>query len=485
MVSPRDLDQIVASRLGTTLMGKYRLDSVLGYGGMAAVYAATHRNSKRVAVKILHQELRANSSARLHFQREGYAANRVAHRGVVRVDDDDVTDDGTFFIVMELLEGMRVEQLRKNHGGRLPLDAAVSIGEQLLDVLRAAHDKNVIHRDIKPANLFLLSDGSLKVLDFGIARIRDETQSAEAQTTMGGFFGTPGFMAPEQAAGRSHLVDGRTDLWAVAATLFHLLTGEFVHSAQSAQELVICSARDAPRPLETLLPDLPPALARVVNRGLAFDKTQRWPSAREMRDALLRAHREAFDRAPEPVTESRWWPACSDAGGAMVPTSSLSSAPAGESLPNPLVRRITSGANATRLWRRDLGLTLVAVVSIGGAAWGLKRVALPMPLRGALTGAMAGPILEPVGPRELGPLEVIPRAVPPAPTLDDAGTGPSPTPPSSAALHGPRQPPAPIGRTPTPPAPAPRAPDLPVDACLVPTTMDDAGIKHPKAGCYE
>jgi serine/threonine-protein kinase len=484
MVLPRDLDQVVASRLGTTLMGKYRLDSVLGYGGMAAVYAATHRNSKRVAVKILHQELRANSSARLHFQREGYAANRVAHRGVVRVDDDDVTEDGTFFIVMELLEGIRVEKLRQNYGGRLPVDAAVSIGDQLLDVLGAAHDRNVIHRDIKPANLFLLSDGSLKVLDFGIARIRDASLSADPQTTVGGFFGSPGFMAPEQARGHSELVDGRTDLWAAAATLFHLLTGEFVHPGRSPQELLIGAARDAPRALEALLPDLPPALAQVVNRGLAMDRAQRWSSAREMRDALLQAHRAAFGRTPEPVVESLWRPAWPGAGGATPPTASLAaSAPVGESLPNPLVRRITSGANARRPWGRDLGLAFVAAVSIVGAGWGLKRAARPPPSIAIPTNTTVRPVPAPVSLDEHpGGNEASLVAEPPKPARADAGAAPSPSPPASTPAP-PRAHPALASVPPRTLLQAHPAQDT-QDKCQVPTYVDDAGIKRPKDGCY-
>src|SRR5271170_7184019 len=119
MIVPHDLASRIQARVGTTLSEKYRLESVLGIGGMAAVYAATHRNAKRVAVKILHPELGSNATIRAYFQREGYAANIVAHKGVVRVDDDEETEDGTVFLVMELLDGIGIETLRVRQGGKL------------------------------------------------------------------------------------------------------------------------------------------------------------------------------------------------------------------------------------------------------------------------------------------------------------------------------------------------------------------------------
>ncbi len=170
MLDPSDLAMRAQARVGSTLHGKYRIDSVLGIGGMGVVYAATHRNTKRFAVKMLHAELSHNADIRTRFLREGYAANSVGHPGTVSVLDDDVAEDGAAFLVMELLDGAGVEDLCEKYRGRLPVRASVVIVEQLLDVLASAHVRGIVHRDIKPANIFLTRDGTLKVLDFGMRR---------------------------------------------------------------------------------------------------------------------------------------------------------------------------------------------------------------------------------------------------------------------------------------------------------------------------
>src|SRR5262252_4700128 len=184
-------------RLGSILKDKYRLDRILGVGGMAVVYAATHRNRRSFAIKMLHTQLSFIDELRVRFQREGYLANTVEHPGTVAVLDDDVGADGAAFLVMELLEGMGVDGLVEKNGGKLPPREALALVYQLLDVLAAAHAKGIIHRDIKPANLFLDRTGQLKVLDFGIARLRDTTSSHLATGT-GAQLGTPAFMSPEQ-----------------------------------------------------------------------------------------------------------------------------------------------------------------------------------------------------------------------------------------------------------------------------------------------
>jgi len=273
-------------RIGVLLQDKWRLESLLGVGGMAAVYAATHRNGKRVAVKMLHEEFSHDEEVRTRFLQEGYAANIIQHEGAVSVLDDDLAPDGSAFLVMELLEGETVDQRWERHGRRLPLEEALSIADQLLDVLAAAHVKNIVHRDVKPENLFITKQGILKVLDFGIAKVFERTEARRTSTQVGMVMGTPAFMAPEQARARWDEVDGRTDLWAVGATLFTTLTGRHVHEATSNQEQLIMSATTPAPPLRTIVAGVPVAVASVIDRALAFDRALRWPDASSMQRAI-------------------------------------------------------------------------------------------------------------------------------------------------------------------------------------------------------
>ena len=155
-----------AARVGSVIKDKWTLDRLIGVGGMAAVYAATHRNKKRAAIKMLHAELSLDSVMKERFLREGYAANSVGQRGAVEVDDDDVTEDGCAFIVMELLDGETLDTRWERKDQRLPPQEVLSLMDQLLETLAAAHAKGIVHRDIKPENLFLTRDGVVKVLDF-------------------------------------------------------------------------------------------------------------------------------------------------------------------------------------------------------------------------------------------------------------------------------------------------------------------------------
>jgi eukaryotic-like serine/threonine-protein kinase len=289
------LEAQVRARVGTTLRGKYTLTGVLGIGGMAAVYSATHRNGRQVAVKLLHPQLSTNAEARTRFAREGLVANTVRHPGVVAVLDDDVTDDGAAFLVMELLEGASIEELWERHGQRLPLPAVMAVGIALLDVLSAAHAAGVVHRDVKPANVFLTHGWQVKVLDFGISRM---AQASVASTQTGMMLGSPAFMAPEQALGRTNEIDGRTDVWAAAATLFTLASGSYVHAGQNSNEMLIHAATTQVRSLAEALPGVPGLISAVVDRALAFSKEDRWGSAAEMAVALSEASRASFGEEP-------------------------------------------------------------------------------------------------------------------------------------------------------------------------------------------
>lgn len=284
----QDDPQVVRARgrVGVLLQDKWRLEAVLGVGGMAAVYAATHRNGKRVAVKMLHEEFSHDEEVRTRFLQEGYAANIIQHEGAVSVLDDDLAPDGSAFLVMELLEGETVEQRWERHGRRLPIEEALSVADQLLDVLAAAHAKNIVHRDVKPDNLLITKTGVLKVLDFGIAKVFERAEARRTSTQAGMVMGTPAFMAPEQARARWDEVDGRTDLWAVGATLFTTLSGRYVHEASSSQEQLIMSATTPAPPLASVAPGVPAEVASIIDRALAFDRSRRWANAGAMQVAV-------------------------------------------------------------------------------------------------------------------------------------------------------------------------------------------------------
>ena len=296
-----DLLERAKARVGLVLDGKWRLDSVLGIGGMATVYAATHRNQKRVAIKMLHPEVSVDKQVTQRFTREGYLANTVGHPGTVSVLDDDVAEDGSAFLVMELLEGQTLDSMWEK-SGTLPVGEVLLLADQLLDVLIAAHAKGILHRDLKPENLFLTTEGQLKVLDFGIARLRELTAGQTAGSTRSGsLLGTPAFMAPEQARGRSQDVEERTDLWAVGATMYTLLSGKFVHEAETINEQLI---QTATRPAESILrlcPNLHESVAHIVDRALAYERKDRWPNA----SAFQQAVRAAIPLAPAGPTLTR------------------------------------------------------------------------------------------------------------------------------------------------------------------------------------
>jgi serine/threonine protein kinase len=298
--SDEDIVARAQARLGTVLRGKYRLDRVLGIGGMATVYAATHRNSTEFAVKVLHPDLCLRSELRTRFLREGHAASAVKHAGAVAVLDDDVAEDGSAFLVMELLRGESVENLWERRQHRLPLKLVAGMGIQLLDVLAAAHARGVIHRDIKPANLFLTHQGQIKVLDFGIARLRDMAASHATQTGM--MMGTPAFMAPEQALAKTSEIDAQTDVWAAGATMFTLTCGKLVHEAENAQQIMIRAATTRAPLLASVSPDVPPLLCEVIDQALAFEKAERWSGAAAMREALRNASRSVFGSVPTAET---------------------------------------------------------------------------------------------------------------------------------------------------------------------------------------
>ncbi len=294
------------ARVGQTLNGKWHLDRLIDVGGMGAVYEATHRNGRRAAIKILHPHVASNPEVRKRFLREGYVANRIDHPGTVAILDDDTAEDGSPFLVMELLDGQSLSGLLTKSGGALPVPQALAIAAQVLEVLAAAHGNGIIHRDIKPANIIVTKTGYAKLLDFGLARIRDGVLSV-IPTAAGIVMGTAGYMAPEQARGQPDQIDARTDIFAVGAVLFRAVSGRRIHERATAFDTTIAAMRDAAPSLSEVMADAGPALVRAVNGALKFEKANRWQSAREMFEELRAAYEEVKERAsphPPPAKNS-------------------------------------------------------------------------------------------------------------------------------------------------------------------------------------
>jgi serine/threonine-protein kinase len=219
--------------VGTTIAGKYRLRSVLGVGGMGAVYEGEHLEiGKRVAIKVIDGRHAAYDEMAARFRREARAASAVESEHIVQVFDVGQDPAAGLYMVMELLSGEDLARRMERAGGSLPLEDVITIGVQAARALAKAHAAGVVHRDLKPANLFLVAreDGSLhvKILDFGISKLlRDEPESApqaaKALTREGAVIGTPQYMSPEQAQGLP--VDSRTDVWSLAALLYEAIAG--------------------------------------------------------------------------------------------------------------------------------------------------------------------------------------------------------------------------------------------------------------------
>ncbi|WP_437277461.1 serine/threonine-protein kinase [Sorangium sp. So ce375] len=279
-----NLVDTAAARIGTALNAKWRLDDLLGVGGMGAVFAATHRRGTRAAVKVLHIEFARNAELRDRFLREGKIANRVDHPARVAVVEDDLSDRGEPFLVMELLSGTTLQRLASSAGGTLPLAQVLPVFDVVLDLLEKCHSIGIVHRDIKPANIFVTSAGHVKVLDFGIARMRDPERQA---TRAGLTFGTPAFMSPEQAMGVSG-IDGRSDLWSVGASLFTLLSGKRLNRGRSESESYFLAATQTAPSIATEVPDLPVEIVAFVDKALAFERGGRFQSAAAMRGELRR-----------------------------------------------------------------------------------------------------------------------------------------------------------------------------------------------------
>ncbi|HEX8538511.1 MAG TPA: serine/threonine-protein kinase, partial [Cystobacter sp.] len=271
------MTQSAASRVsvGSVLRDTYEITSLLGKGGMGAVYLARHRRltGKQVAVKVLHGGTDLSPELAARFRREAEIASRLGHPNIVEVLDFDTLEDGTPFLVMEYLRGESLEQRLAR--GPLTLEEMSALTRQIGSGLVAAHRAGVVHRDLKPANVWLVptdSGGSVservKLLDFGISKML-ASQTLQTQDSV--LMGTPQYMAPEQALGRNSEVDARTDLFALGCIVYEMLSGRspFEGEDNGVMQVLFRIVHTPPEPLAHLCPGLPEHVLSAVERALA------------------------------------------------------------------------------------------------------------------------------------------------------------------------------------------------------------------------
>lgn len=297
--APNDDAQLPHPLLGTTLRGTYRILRTLDQGGMGMVFEAEHvRLRRRLAVKVLAQHLAKDAHALARFNREAEIISQLQHPHVVQVTDFDTTEAGEPYLVMELLAGESLAA-RLERERCLPVADAVSLAHQVSSGLAAAHAANIVHRDLKPANIFLThvaGQGTLvKLLDFGISK---RAGGGTGLTGEYDILGTPDYMAPEQALGKTAQVDHRGDQYALAVITYEMLAGRTPFAGDDVMDVLRQVISTEPPPIEQLAPHVSPDIGDVLRRALAKSPEQRFPSIKEFSQALLRA---AGTSLPPPI----------------------------------------------------------------------------------------------------------------------------------------------------------------------------------------
>jgi serine/threonine-protein kinase len=373
-------ESFAAGLVGIVLDDRYRLDALLGEGGMGAVYRAHHlAMDRKVAVKLLKPHLTNDGGATERFIREARATMKVDSDHAVKVLDFGITPQRDYYMVLEFLDGRTVQKELDVDGPFAPA-RVVHIAKQALRALGAAHDSGLVHRDIKPDNILLLRVGDdpdfTKVLDFGVAKLMEgaatSSKSALSITQAGMVFGTPEFMSPEQACGQP--LDARSDLYSLAATLFAMLTGCGMFRATSAIEWLTHHARTPPPHLADGLPALAPftALDAVLQRCLAKRKEQRPQSAAEMAAMLASCESAMPAASPSPAPRSQGvrsvaspstFIAAIDPAATLVPPESADTAPA-----SPRARAASTGPSTSSLLARAHGSRRGVWLALGGSA---------------------------------------------------------------------------------------------------------------------
>ncbi len=294
--------------VGRVFIDRYHLTARIGEGGMCTVYRGTHVLTRKLwAVKILHAELAAQRRAVKRFQKEAQAASRIDHANVIHVTDFGTSEEGYVYLVMEYLEGSTLKRAIQTDGP-FTLDRTVHIVRQIGEALDAAHAQNVIHRDLKPENIMLLPTDEaererVKVLDFGIAKVQEDTTDSAPLTAQNMVMGTPQYMSPEQAKGLE--LDARSDIYSLGIITYEMLTGKTPFHGGPSKVILSKHANEIPPSPRRLRPDLSAHVERVIMRALEKSPLRRPQSgsefARELelavRLAATMTKREA-ERAP-------------------------------------------------------------------------------------------------------------------------------------------------------------------------------------------
>ena len=294
---------------------RYEIVELIAQGGMGKVFKATHLMMDRtVALKVIKNQLMRNTEVIERFHREVKAAAQLSHPNIVTAYDAEQAN-GVHFLVMEYVEGTTLSDLVKRDG-QLPIAKAVDYARQAATGLQHAHEHGMVHRDMKPHNLMLTTDGTVKILDFGLASLSSETIAASSDSSLsadasltnaGCVMGTPDFISPEQATD-AHQADIRSDIYSLGATLYYLLSGQPPFSNGGVAERLKDHAETAPVPMNQLREEVPQELADIVSRMLAKDPAERFGSPKEVESALALLAVDQSTRAMPKQATSRWIP---------------------------------------------------------------------------------------------------------------------------------------------------------------------------------